>query len=206
MTLRSFLFFFTSLLFFLSACRPDPCVNLNCQNGGTCVDGECQCPEGFIGPECVTELDPCLIKQCVEAQSNDCMVNDQNQAVCICKDGYEGDLCENLWTDKFTGQFTCIEECDGESLTFPVRIEEGPEFKRITIVNFHNQFNEDLQLEAKLVATLITPTVVEMKNQFMFFGLVEGSGLWQNEDLIGLNYTITTDIDTVVCSAAFERK
>lgn len=195
-----------SLLFLLMACRPDACDRLMCENGGVCIDGACECPEGFIGPVCNVELDPCLIKQCRGNQTQECVVNNQNEAVCMCKTGFEGDLCENLWTDKFEGTYNCTEECNGQSILFPVTIEEGPEFKRITVVNFHNQFNDSLMLESKVVAELINPTVFEIKNQFMLFGLVEGSGHLQSEDLIVMNYTITSDTDTLTCQASFERR
>ena len=34
----------------------DLCVtnNVNCQNGGTCVNGACDCPDGFLGANCQT--------------------------------------------------------------------------------------------------------------------------------------------------------
>ncbi|MEM7368870.1 MAG: hypothetical protein AAF587_09715 [Bacteroidota bacterium] len=190
----------------LLACRPDPCERRICENDGICIDGTCQCPEGFIGPECNIELDPCKIKQCVSNQTQECQVNNQKEAVCVCKDGFEGDLCQDLWTNKFKGNYDCTEACNGESLLFPVTIEEGPEFKRITIVNFHNQFNDSLMLESKVVVDLINPTVLEIKDQFMIFGLVEGAGHLQSEDLIVMNYSITTDIDTLSCHASFQRK
>lgn len=38
----------------LQSCQHDSCVDLNCQNGGTCVDDHCKCPTGFEGPECRT--------------------------------------------------------------------------------------------------------------------------------------------------------
>ncbi len=31
---------------------PDPCANVTCQNGGTCVNGSCKCPEGYEGADC----------------------------------------------------------------------------------------------------------------------------------------------------------
>lgn len=203
---KPYVLLFFLLLSLLIGCRPDPCANLDCQNGGVCIDGACECPDGFIGPECVTELDPCILKQCLGAQTESCTLNDDNEAVCNCKDGFEGELCDDLWTEKFSGEFNCIEECDGNSILFPVRIEEGPEFKRITIINFHNAFDDSLMLESKLVAELINPTVLEINDQFMKFGLVEGSGLMQNEDLIILNYSITTETDTLACIASIERK
>ena len=30
----------------------DPCDGVACQNGGTCVEGDCNCPEEFIGTNC----------------------------------------------------------------------------------------------------------------------------------------------------------
>ena len=30
----------------------DECEDIVCENGGTCVDGACECPEGFIGDFC----------------------------------------------------------------------------------------------------------------------------------------------------------
>ncbi|MDX1906693.1 MAG: calcium-binding EGF-like domain-containing protein [Bacteroidia bacterium] len=36
-----------------SAC--DPCSKVDCQNGGSCVDGTCQCVTGYEGTECETK-------------------------------------------------------------------------------------------------------------------------------------------------------
>ena len=32
----------------------DPCETVSCENGGTCVDGACDCPEGYSGTNCQT--------------------------------------------------------------------------------------------------------------------------------------------------------
>jgi len=37
-----------------AGCRQDPCESVACQNGGTCMDGDCNCPEGFTGERCET--------------------------------------------------------------------------------------------------------------------------------------------------------
>ena len=37
-----------------SSCNP--CADTNCQNGGVCDDGNCNCPDGFAGPSCESTL------------------------------------------------------------------------------------------------------------------------------------------------------
>lgn len=49
-----------SFIFFLAlawtGCKddapPDPCAGVTCQNGGSCTDGNCDCPDGFSGNFC----------------------------------------------------------------------------------------------------------------------------------------------------------
>ncbi len=36
----------------------DTCSTLACLNDGTCVNGDCACPEGFEGEDCSIQLDP----------------------------------------------------------------------------------------------------------------------------------------------------
>ncbi len=45
-------------LFFilLSGCKKDPCDNTVCENGGTCIDGVCECAFGYDGEFCENEL------------------------------------------------------------------------------------------------------------------------------------------------------
>ena len=40
------------LLIFLVSCRPDLCKEINCQNGGECKEGVCECPPAFSGAKC----------------------------------------------------------------------------------------------------------------------------------------------------------
>ncbi|MEM7654557.1 MAG: hypothetical protein AAF399_00400 [Bacteroidota bacterium] len=188
------------------ACQPDPCERRDCQNGGICIDGTCECPENFIGPDCTIEIDPCIQKDCKSPNTESCDVNDQDQAICTCKDGFEGEFCESEWVEKFQGRFNAIEECDGVSGIFDVVVEKGPEFKRFTMINFHNEKIDSLALEAKVVAKMITPLAFEIQEQFMFFGTVEGGGLFINEDQVSMNFSIVADGDTTECFLTLERK
>ena len=62
----------------LCGCSSDPCEELNCVNG-QCVDGTCQCEEGFVGVTC-NEL-PCV---------NGSFSNGE----CNCTTGSFGKLCD----------------------------------------------------------------------------------------------------------------
>jgi len=39
-----------------TACNPDECKDVVCQNGGTCVTGNCNCTTGFSGTNCETQI------------------------------------------------------------------------------------------------------------------------------------------------------
>lgn len=39
----------------LQSCTQDPCKDVVCQNGGTCVTGVCNCLNGYEGDSCQTE-------------------------------------------------------------------------------------------------------------------------------------------------------
>jgi hypothetical protein len=38
----------------LASCEVDPCNDVTCANGGTCVDGDCVCATGYEGTDCTT--------------------------------------------------------------------------------------------------------------------------------------------------------
>lgn len=42
---------FSTAMFF-NGCTEDACKDVTCLNGGTCVDGTCQCATGFEGADC----------------------------------------------------------------------------------------------------------------------------------------------------------
>lgn len=43
-----------SLVLYMASCKPDPCKTraVECNNGGTCKDGECICAAGYEGDSC----------------------------------------------------------------------------------------------------------------------------------------------------------
>lgn len=68
----------------------DECDDVLCQNGGTCNEGNCDCPDGFSGPNCEIE-DLCFGITC---ENNGTCVD----GTCDCLPGYTGDNCENFDT------------------------------------------------------------------------------------------------------------
>lgn len=40
------------IMLLLHGCKEEACQDVSCLNGGTCVDGQCDCPEGFFGSDC----------------------------------------------------------------------------------------------------------------------------------------------------------
>lgn len=58
--LKAVVFLFAFILF---SCSSDSgsdseCVNIICENGGYFQDCQCNCPDGFIGPDCGTQINP----------------------------------------------------------------------------------------------------------------------------------------------------
>ena len=49
---RTYILLCLSAVLFWSGCKKDPCLEITCENGGVCMEGDCECPEGFKGNFC----------------------------------------------------------------------------------------------------------------------------------------------------------
>ena len=57
--MKNFITICFSITLILTSCsKSDPCEGIVCKNGGTCIEGKCQCPDGFEGTLCETESLP----------------------------------------------------------------------------------------------------------------------------------------------------
>ena len=100
--------------FYLIVLDIDDCADEPCENGGTCVDQVdsfvCKCALGFEGDECeigksdetrkrrrilififILDIDDCADEPC---QNGGACVDQVNDFMCNCADGYEGETCE----------------------------------------------------------------------------------------------------------------
>lgn len=87
------LLFFSAFLTVFTSCEkddPDPCENVTCLNGGVCVNGSCDCPDGYSGLQCET-FDDCFNVTCLNGGT---CVN----GICNCPDGYSGSDCSQQVT------------------------------------------------------------------------------------------------------------
>ncbi|MEO0571601.1 MAG: DUF6055 domain-containing protein [Bacteroidota bacterium] len=80
----------------------DPCADIDCQNGGSCIEGTCTCPDGFEGQFCETFIDPCADVNC---QNGGTCVD----GICSCPDGFEGEFCEQISGLSFQTEFGTVE-------------------------------------------------------------------------------------------------
>ena len=91
-------------------CRPpDPCVNVTCLNGGSCIPDlaeisfACECPVAFTGEFCETSSDPCLLALCENGGT--CMSSGPEFS-CDCPKEYRGKFCDiqrHLCDEKING-------------------------------------------------------------------------------------------------------
>lgn len=73
------------------SCKKDPCEGKVCLYGGTCVNGNCICANGYTGASCETPPNSCLNITCLNGGY--CA-----NGLCVCPTGYTGANCSQQVT------------------------------------------------------------------------------------------------------------
>ncbi|MEN9522945.1 MAG: EGF-like domain [Bacteroidota bacterium] len=104
---------------YLNSCKKDPCKDVVCNNGGTCVDGNCSCATGYEGTNCDAEM---RTKFIVSSTSfTEACNGGSTYNITISKGTSISDvIIENLGNYACTsGSYTVKATVDGTNLTIP---------------------------------------------------------------------------------------
>ncbi|MEM7655838.1 MAG: hypothetical protein AAF399_06895 [Bacteroidota bacterium] len=115
------LFLMLGLVLLANSCREDPCEGITCQNGGICLDGNCDCIPGFIGDFCQF-FDPRQYFGTYRAEYTNCVSTNENHRVLIEEVANNpGNLAIINLGDYAcpSGEFRVEAEISGNSLTIP---------------------------------------------------------------------------------------
>lgn len=77
---------------------------VECHNGGTCNNGECDCLKGYYGTNCES-IDVCELRDIV------CVYGDCDEGICYCSPGFEGDDCSIETRQRYLGIYDLTESC-----------------------------------------------------------------------------------------------
>lgn len=80
-------FVIISYCFIILCTGCNPCKETNCFNGGVCIEGDCNCPEGYSGLQC-ENYDECYDVDCLNGGF--CI-----NGICDCPPGFTGPHCED---------------------------------------------------------------------------------------------------------------
>ncbi len=177
---------------------------IECHNGGTCNDGECDCLKGYSGTFC-DSLDLC------ELNDVECVFGDCEDGLCICQTGYEGELCVIESRVKFLGKYrVSTERCDPLDTIAGKEIEiqrDVFDASKITISNLFSYSNFPINgFFSKIEAAANANSM-----QFNIFGqspddnqkTINGTGLLNltdtNNITISINYRVVNGNKEYTC-------
>jgi len=178
---------FAVLLFTACGDDPvDPCADVDCGANGMCLDGTCDCEDGYSGTNCEI-FDPCFSVDCGE--NGQCV-----DGTCACDDGYYGDSCENLIQELFVGTWNGL-DCDGDDYTIVISAGEMP--LDLIIVN------SGLEIAAVIESdtTFNVPTQVIIEPFFQTEVTVFGNGILQQDGKLSFTADVQSAFGGGVCTS-----
>lgn len=169
------------------------CFGIVCENGGVCVTGECDCPDGFSGTNCETE-NLCITQNPNCQNGGECV-----DGTCECPLGYEGDDCSVESRTKFIGSYQDSElDCGAavDNLT-DVSIEaDASDPLKFTIKTFNVIINENYNMSCTLTST----NTFDIPSQTPCPGCFEISGTGSIDDngMVTNNLMVSTQTCTII--------
>uniref|UniRef100_A0A0N5ARB9 Sushi, von Willebrand factor type A, EGF and pentraxin domain-containing protein 1 n=1 Tax=Syphacia muris TaxID=451379 RepID=A0A0N5ARB9_9BILA len=102
----------------LMQCKELSCGEVDCLNGGRCVDGKCVCVHGYSGSDCGVLLNMCSANYCLNSEL--CNYN-KTFIRCSCKEGYYGERCERR--NRYKRSLTAFagQKCFAESFPYSAK-------------------------------------------------------------------------------------
>jgi len=193
-------------IFTFNSCT-DPCADVVCNNGGICDEGRCDCPEGFSGPNCETDL-------CADCINGNCTTGD-----CVCETGYTGENCDIVARDKFIGIWNGIFDCPESVDTlleeidlseFPVNMEilAHPDSLDLVILDAPD-FPIDVFGSGRINGN--TLTILPQTEEIDYQGIIieaTGSGLGElsTDTSMDLTVNISSSFLTFDCTATMQKQ
>lgn len=161
------------VVLFITSCS-DPCEDIICLNGGICIDGTCDCPEGWTGIDCGTfDFDYVGRFSISTVTHSGCNVISNNM---VSSANSDFEFCVVI--DE-------VESCIGVTLVF----EDGNQAMYISISVLRNLIDGVVDIEQTSF-----PGTYTTNNELVTFTFNDGTGdipLTVNDDRTGLLRTIT---------------
>jgi hypothetical protein len=126
-----------SMLYFQSC--DNSCDSIECQNGGSCTDGACDCLAGYGGDNCETFLTCDVLSPLCPANSTcENPTGTATEAACYCNAGYEGAACNTFTRTFYTNGNTLYTPLDVCTVGGPVATGETFTYQAVKITNGAN--------------------------------------------------------------------
>jgi len=178
------------LLGFVSSCSI--CDNINCENGGQCSLGVCDCPEGFGGEFCEKEL--ICRTGALECQNGSACKG----TWCDCQDFYIGDSCEMVFGQQYFGEYYGLATCFSpySYVSCPDSLEANEARVSHCVNDYQEYFGFTLRFENDSTGVFEIPQQRYYQSYFSNRDsiTITGSGYFSDSSM---NYTLNLDYDNL---------